>query len=131
MRCHLGLGLVGERPAASQTAICQQGQSVALWTDRCLDRHHARFVPIELERREEVHVFDCRDTPAGKQTERSFGKRLDAHYSGQHGCAVNLMIVQKRLKYRVQRGLDGEATLQADACYLADHWPRPRWSSCQ
>src|ERR1019366_9876859 len=44
------------------------------------------------------------------------------HDPGQHRCAVNLMIVQEWLNRRVQSRLDFEATLQAHACYLADHW---------
>ena len=83
-----------------------------------LDRHRARFVPVELERRQEVHVFDRLDMPAGKQAQGSFGKRLDAHDTGQHRRAVNLVIVQERLNRRVQRGLDREATVEPTLAIL-------------
>ena len=57
----------------------------------------ARLVPIELERRQEIYLFDRLDMPAGKHDSEQLPQSLDAHDAGQHRRAVDLMIVQERL----------------------------------
>ena len=95
VRGHLRLRLIRKWPAAKQSAIGDQGVSARM--NRCFDRQRARLAPVELERRQEIHVFNHFDMPAGKQAQGSFGERLDAHDSGQHRRTVNLMVVQERL----------------------------------
>ena len=93
-----------------------------------LDCQRARLIPVELERRKKVHIFDSFHMPARKHPEGGFGKGFDAHHAGQHGRAVDLMIVQERLNVWVERRLDGEAVVKAHACDLADHRPLRRQS---
>ena len=80
VRCQSWLDLIREGSATGQAALCQQG--VALRMNDRFDRYDSRFVPIKLERREEVHVLDSCHIPAGKQAQCSFGERFDAHDSG-------------------------------------------------
>ena len=61
--------------------------------------------------------------PARMHAERGFGKRLDPHDTGQHGRAVDAVIVQERLSRRIERGLHGQTTVESHARDLADHRP--------
>src|SRR5208282_2935684 len=103
MRSHLRLGLIWKWPAPKQAAIGDQAVSVRM--NHCLDRQRAGLAPVELERRQEVYLFNRLDMPVRKQAQGSLGERLDAHDAGQHWRAVNLMVVQKRLNGRIECGL--------------------------
>ena len=95
VRSHLRLGLIrkGRRPIKRQSAT----RPSPLRMEHRLDRHRARLVPVELERRQEVHILDRFDMPAGEHGQGRFRKSLDAHDAGQHRRAVDLVIVQERL----------------------------------
>ena len=71
-----------------------------------LDDHGTRFMAVELEGREEIHVFDGLDMPAGKHAQSGFGEGFDSHDTGQHRRAVNLMIVKEGLNLRIERSLN-------------------------
>src|ERR1019366_10119910 len=90
-----------------------------------LDDHCARLMAVELERREEIHVLNGLDMPAGQRPQSSFGKCLDPHNAGQHGRAVNLMIVQERLNVRIESSLDDQRLEKAGTRDLAGNWPQP------
>ena len=80
------------------------------------------LVLVELERRQEIHLFDRFNEPAGVQTQRRFRKCLDAHDAGQYGDAINLMVVEERLQLGIQCGLHREAAIDANSGDFADHW---------
>ena len=104
---------------AGQAAI--RYQRIPLRTKHHFNRHRAWLAPVELERRQEVYVVDRLDMPAGNNALSGFCKSLDAHHTGQHRGAIDLMIVQKWLNGGVKRGLDGEAPVKAHAGQLTEH----------
>ena len=86
-----------------------------------MNGHLSWLVAVELERSQETDIFDGLDAVTGQHDESRFGKGLDTHDAGQHGRAADLMIVQERLLRRVQRGLNGEASVNGHTCDPADH----------
>src|SRR5579864_6485559 len=115
----LRICLIGQETMPDQSAIRHRLSSERL--NSRLNTQCARLAPVELERRDEVHIFDGFNMPTRKQAQGSFGKRLDAHHAGQHWSTVDLMIMQERLNLRVKCRLDCVAVVKADGCDLAHH----------
>ena len=111
-----GQGALGRQPALGDQVVpvgVQQGR----------DRHRAWLVPVELERRPEVHVLDSGHVQVGHEQPGGLGERLHAHHAGQHRRAVDAVVIQERPGGRVQRGLHHQPVVHTGADDLADHRP--------
>ena len=84
---------------------------VAVANGAYVDLHPARLVAIPLERSEEFDVLDGRDLPARREQVGGLGKGLDPHHTGQDRSAVDAMVVQERLRRRVEIGEDDGVTV--------------------
>src|SRR5579872_4148226 len=88
-------------------------QTISLRAECGVDGDRPSLIAIELERSQEIYVFDRLDMPLGKQAKRGFRECLDAHQSGQHGRTFNLVVMQEGLSGRLERGLDGKTVMHS------------------
>ena len=109
----LRLRMIGQHPPANQPAIGHQ--LVALWMKSRLDDHRSRLVFVELERSQEIHLFNGFDVPSGMHTQRRFRECLDAHDARQHRSAIDLVVVEERLHLGIERGFHRQAAVNAHA----------------
>ena len=120
----LWFGLVWKGAKADQCTIGAQPGIVR--TNQRLNRDRPRLTSVELKRRKEVYIFNCFDMPAGQHAQSGFGEGLNPHYTGKHGRAVNLMVVQEWLNRWIKHGVNAEALVNSHACDFRDHRPRCR-----
>src|ERR1017187_7980480 len=64
--------------------------------------------------------------PAGMHAQGSLGESLDPHDSGQHRRAADPVIVQEWLKFGIESGLHGQATVNTHSGDLAHHRSLPQ-----
>src|ERR1700690_2949863 len=120
VRRYLRLGLTGKQPLSNQPAIGYQVKPVGM--NGRLDKYRAGLMAVELKGREKIHSLDGLDMPARQHPQSSFGKGFNAHYTWQHGRAVDLVIVQERLNFRIESRLDDQRLEKTGARDLAGHW---------
>src|SRR6516162_2578513 len=104
MRCGLRSGLIGECPAAKQSAVGYYVLFVRV--NYSLYRERARLVAVKLKGSQKVYVFDRPDTPTGKQAHGGFGKRLEAHNAGKNRPAFDLVVIEEWLHFGIERGFN-------------------------
>src|SRR5579871_687117 len=119
MRRGLRIGLIRESSVSNQPAT--RGELFAVWMKRDFDCNSARFTAVELEGCEEIHIFDGRYVPAGKQSEPRFGECFQAHDPRQNWRAIDLMVVEEGLNFRVKYRVDFQRRENSCACYFAKH----------
>jgi hypothetical protein len=61
------------------------------------DRELARLVAVELERGEELDVFDGGDDKIVERQARRLGEGLDSHDAGQQGRPLDLVVAEEAL----------------------------------
>ena len=114
--------LAGQRPAGAQRAV--RHHVVAVRPEHGGHGDSARLVPVELQRRDEVHLLHVGHPHAGNGQAGQGGECLDAHHSRQHGRAADAVIVQERLRRGVERGLRAEPRVDAHPGDRPDHGGR-------
>jgi GAF domain-containing protein len=95
------------QPASDELAVGDH-RLVAAVADERVQLQRARFVAVELDRRQQVDVLQRDDLPARQQRVGRLGERLHAHHAGQHRGAVDAVVVQEGLQARVQLGAHRE-----------------------
>ena len=88
--------LARQAATPDQPAVGHEAAVAAVAHERAqLER--PRLVAVELERRQQLHVLERGDLPARQQRVRGLGEALHAHHAGQHGRALDPVVVEERL----------------------------------
>ena len=121
---HLWFRLIGELAAADERTTRHQCVTDAV--ERRRQRERTWLSSIELERREELDVVDLDHVPAREWETCDFRKRLDSHHSREHRRALDLVVMEERLRGGIEGRLHDQAVVHTELDDPADHRSRQR-----